>query len=224
MSAPTPTGIDACWNRIGVRGDRSCERLAGHGHCQHCEVYPEAAGRIMQRPLPAGYQAEWTAHFAQPEEARQVLDQAVLAFRLADEWYALPAKQIVMVADPARPHGIPHRRRPELLGIVNLRGKLYPCVSLAAILGIADQDSAATGGERVFPRMLVLQQGAAAYAIPVQEAHGIVRYHAGMLESLPSTASATARDYLLGMLEDGPRRIACLDAGRLAPVLAGVLK
>ncbi|HBP1772226.1 TPA: chemotaxis protein CheW, partial [Pseudomonas aeruginosa] len=35
--------VDDCWNRIGVHGDKSCERLAEHVHCRNCEVYAAAA-------------------------------------------------------------------------------------------------------------------------------------------------------------------------------------
>lgn len=35
--------IDDCWNRIGVRGDGSCPRLAGYIHCRNCPVHDAAA-------------------------------------------------------------------------------------------------------------------------------------------------------------------------------------
>ena len=51
--------IDDCWNRIGVRGDHSCERLVRHIHCRNCEVYERSAAELLDRlsmdaagPLP----------------------------------------------------------------------------------------------------------------------------------------------------------------------------
>ncbi len=35
--------VDDCWNRIGVRGDRSCPKLAEHIHCRNCPVHAAAA-------------------------------------------------------------------------------------------------------------------------------------------------------------------------------------
>ena len=35
--------VDDCWNRIGIHGDKSCERLAAHVHCRNCEVHAAAA-------------------------------------------------------------------------------------------------------------------------------------------------------------------------------------
>ena len=41
--------IDDCWNRIGVYGDKSCERLREHVHCRNCEVHAAAAVRLLER-------------------------------------------------------------------------------------------------------------------------------------------------------------------------------
>ncbi|MCB2511750.1 hypothetical protein KQ696_15470, partial [Listeria monocytogenes] len=38
-----------CWTRIGVHGDKSCERLAEHGHCRNCEGYAAAATYLLDR-------------------------------------------------------------------------------------------------------------------------------------------------------------------------------
>ena len=39
--------LDACWQRIGVQGDRSCERLVQHVHCHNCERHAEAAVLLL---------------------------------------------------------------------------------------------------------------------------------------------------------------------------------
>ena len=44
--------VDDCWNRIGIRGDKSCERLPEHVHCRNCPVYAAAAKRILDRLPP----------------------------------------------------------------------------------------------------------------------------------------------------------------------------
>ncbi|WYX25703.1 hypothetical protein WJ969_08370 [Achromobacter xylosoxidans] len=44
--------VDDCWNRIGIRGDKRCERLAGYVHCRNCPVYADAAKRILDRLPP----------------------------------------------------------------------------------------------------------------------------------------------------------------------------
>ena len=53
--------IDDCWNRIGVGGDQTCEKLAEYIHCRNCPVYASAAQRNLQRAVGAGYKQEWAA-------------------------------------------------------------------------------------------------------------------------------------------------------------------
>ena len=68
---PTPLiVIDAgeqCWNRIGVRGDRSCPELVQYTHCNNCPVFAaEAVSRLQQlchRPTPRKAGREWQCRF-----------------------------------------------------------------------------------------------------------------------------------------------------------------
>lgn len=232
-------GITECWSRIGVSGDRSCERLAEHLHCRNCEVYPTAAGQIMQRDLPPGYVSDWTAHYARPLEVRQALDCSALAFRIGSEWFALPTVNVIMVAEAAMPHRIPHRQRRELLGLVNIRGTLYPCVSLGAILDIDDES---TGAEKdtssAFSKTVIVRMGPTGagtgpgtgsggshrYALPVHDVLGIVRYHRGMLDPLPATARVASRDLFHGILRTDDKHIACMDGDRIASRFESALK
>jgi chemotaxis-related protein WspD len=235
QSLQPKAGITDCWSRIGVRGDRSCERLTEHLHCRNCDVYPSAAGLVMQRELPPGFVSDWTAHYAQPLKITQALDCSALAFRIGHEWFALPTASVVMVAESAMPHRIPHRQRRELLGLANIRGTLYPCISLGAILDIDDES---TGSNKdllpAFSRTVILRMGVSGtgtatagshrYAMPVHDVLGIVRYHRGMLEPLPATARVASRDLFHGILETDNKRIACMDGDRIASRFESALK
>ena len=44
--------FDDCWNRIGVRGDSSCERLVEYVRCLNCPVFEAAAAKLLERPIP----------------------------------------------------------------------------------------------------------------------------------------------------------------------------
>jgi chemotaxis-related protein WspD len=250
-SLQSQAGITDCWSRIGVRGDRSCERLAEHLHCRNCEVYPSAAGQVMQRELPPGFTSDWTAHYAKPLEATQALDCSALAFRIGQEWFALPTTSVMMVAEAAVPHRIPHRQRRELLGLANIRGTLYPCISLGAILDIDDESAGPDKDPPAgFSKTVILRMGAGGsgaaprtgtgtatgatatvtagrshrYAMPVHDVLGIVRYHRGMLEPLPATARVASRDLFHGILGAGDKRIACMDGDRIASRFESALK
>ena len=87
--------VDDCWNRIGIRGDKSCERLPEHVHCRNCPVYAAAAKRILDRlPPQAAVQAEDTTAAL----AAQARLSSLLVFRLRNEWLGLPTKALDEVA------------------------------------------------------------------------------------------------------------------------------
>lgn len=228
MSGETGPGfLDNCWNRIGVQGDRSCERLQEHGHCRNCDVHSSTAARMMQRPVPPGYRETWTKHFAAPESVERAAGQAVLVFRVGREWLALPARHALSIAESGKPHRLPHRRANELHGIVNVKGRLYPCVSLSTLLQIEQHDGPqeqAADGRRVHARIVVVQLGDTVFALPVQEVYGIHRYHEDNLQPSPATLSREAQRYIRGVLHIGGMAAGCLDAGLLGQQLAGALK
>lgn len=216
--------VDDCWNRIGVHGDRTCERLREHGHCRNCEVHAAAAVRMMQRPVPAGYREDWTRHFAEPEPVERPSGEAVLVFRIGREWLALPARHTVSVAENAKPHRLPHRKGNALHGIVNVKGRLYPCMSLSALLRVDPHDDGPKEvGRHIHARIVVAQLGESMFALPVQEVYGIHRYHDDDLQSPPATLSAEARRYMRGVLHIGSMTAGCLDAELLGGKLAEAL-
>jgi chemotaxis-related protein WspD len=215
--------IDDCWNRKGVHGDRSCELLAEHSHCHHCPVYDQAASRIMRRPLPADYRREWAAHFAQEEPAPKTNDRAALVFRIGAEWLALPARTALTVAEQSPAHRLPHRDGKVLTGIVNIRGRLYPCISLAGLLDI-DSAPLQVSGPRAYPRLLAVQLQQQIFALPVDELHGIHRHAAADLQQPQAAANQALYRYVRNILRVEQRYVGCLDPELLGHKLASVLK
>ncbi len=218
--------IDDCWNRIGVVGDQSCAKLAQHIHCRNCEVYADAALRNLQRPVDPAYKLEWAGHFrggaGAAAGARQ--DSSALVFRVGREWLALPTTMFASVAPQARPHALPHRGDRALGGIVNVGGKLYPCMSLAGLLGIAEQGAAPAQGRHTFARLLLLQWEQQAYALPVAELHGIVRYAGAAVRAPAATINKGLSRFLTGVLEHDGMQVGCLDAPLIGYQLARALR
>ena len=153
----SPIGIRDCWNVIGVNGDQSCEKLQEVVHCRNCEVYASAAQRNLQRPVSADYKKEWAEHFRQAAIDNQQQDASCLVFRIGREWLSLPTRMFVSVAPIAKPHRLPHRSSRGLGGIVNVGGTLYPCMSLADLLGIDDSEGEAATHRHTFARLLLTQ-------------------------------------------------------------------
>jgi chemotaxis-related protein WspD len=216
--------IDDCWNRIGVVGDQSCEKLKQHVHCRNCEVYAGAAQRNLQRPVDQGYQQEWAAHFRQAGDDSALLDASCLVFRIGREWLSLPTTLFVSVAPQARPHRLPHRDERGLSGIVNVGGTLYPCMSLSALLGIDESEGEAAAGRHTFARLLVLQWEEQAFALPVADLHGIVRYATGAVQTPAATINKGLSRFLSGVIAHQDMHIGVLDAALIGYQLARILR
>lgn len=213
-----------CWNRIGVAGDQSCEKLAVHVHCRNCEVYAGAAQRNLQRPVTDGYRDEWAAHFRQPRQAGTVDDSAALVFRIGREWLALPAALIDSVAPDAAAHRVPHRGGAGLLGVVSVSGKLLPAISLAHLLGIDQLDAAKTVGRHTFARLVVMQWEEQTFALPVADLHGIVRYAAAGVAAPATTINKGLVRFLTGVLSEAGLHIGVLDAPLIGHQMARLLR
>lgn len=229
MSTPEPAPpavalLADCWNRIGVAGDQSCEQLAAVVHCRNCAVYAGAAQRNLQRPVGADYRAQWAAQLRRPRALAQAADRAALAFRVGREWLALPAAMIDSVAPEAPGHRLPHRSAGGLLGVVNVGGKLYPQIALATLLGIDAADGQQADGRHIFARLVVLRWEGQAFALPVADLHGIVRYAAGTLSTPAATINKGLVRYLSGVLTEGPLHIGVLDAALVGHQMARLLR
>jgi len=211
-----------CWNREGVHGDGSCERLREHIHCRHCPAWSEGSARVMQRSLPDGYRREWAVHYAQAEPERAETGMASLVFRIGPEWLALPAGLAVTVAEQAPVHRIPHRSNAVLLGLVNVRGQLHPCFSLAGLFGIDGGAAAPAPGPRTFPRLLALRLQQQDCALQVDEVYGIHRHaQADLLP--PAAGGRELLRHVRAILRVEQRVVGWLDPELLGRRLAGML-
>lgn len=215
MSSATPLRIDDCWNRIGVWGRETprCPRLEQSIHCYNCEVY-RAAGRLLrERPMPDGYQEEWTEIIASRKPAQTRTGLAAVAFRIGREWLALPAGLVEEIIELRMVHSLPHRSSPILLGLVNIRGKLQLCVSVAALLGIESGGGMEQkkGRRSVYPRMLVLRGEQHSFVFAADEVLGTHRYAAKEVESLPATLSGALTKFSTGALRLADRNVGILD-------------
>lgn len=218
------TIIEACWNRIGVNGDQSCDKLQQHVHCRNCEVYAAAAQQNLQRPVSDDYKKEWAAHFRRDAGEGQQQDLSCLVFRIGREWLSLPTRMFVSVAPSARPHRLPHRSGRGLSGIVNVSGTLYPCMSLADLLGIDESEGEAATHRHTFARLLLTQWEDQAYALPVADLHGILRYAAPSVQAPAATINKGLSRFLSGVITHQDMRIGVLDEALIGYQLARTLR
>ncbi|MEK7780210.1 MAG: chemotaxis protein CheW [Verrucomicrobiota bacterium] len=196
--AELPTTIKDCWNTIGVTGDKSCRELPRHGHCHNCPVYSAAAAQFLDRPLTPNYRREWTEHFAQEKKISTPAKTSAIIFRISGEWLGMPTQAFQEIAERRAMHSLPHRRRGIVLGIVNIRGELLICAAIGKLLGL-ESTTLIKRQLAVFDRLLVANWNGQRFAFPVDEVHGVHRFHSADLREPPATVARSGFNCALGV-------------------------
>jgi len=193
-----------CWNKIGVRGDKSCPLLERHSHCRNCPTYSAAAGTLLDRELAGKPAAATTSHYAETEPAGDADTQSAVIFRVGAEWFAVSTLLLDEIVSVRAIHSLPHRRNPALLGLANVRGELVTCVSIARLL---------FGESAPLPqgRLIVMRHAGGRLAFPVDEVQHTHRYCPDALLQVPPTVAKSASAFTRGLLSWCDRIVACLD-------------
>jgi chemotaxis-related protein WspD len=131
--------LNDCWNRIGVRGDRSCPELKSAIHCQNCGVFAAASQAFFDRAQLPDYRSELTKLIGEPPSVRQTGSQPVVVFSLGEELFALDTRSFVEVTGPRPVHRVAHRSNRVFSGLVSINGQLELCFSLANLLNVQTQ-------------------------------------------------------------------------------------
>lgn len=220
VAAEQASAINECWREIGVSGDRSCPALETHLHCRNCPTHADIARSLLDRPLPSGYREEWALRFARSADDRDAAEEMrrIVLFRLGAEWLGLPTQTCHEVAELRRVHSVPHRRNGVVRGIVNVRGELLVCVSLAELLGSgAEQNTgSATATSR---RLLVIGRDDQRVAFEVDEVHGIHAYREQDRSAVPATIGKSAAALTTSMVTWRGRAIGCLEPTMLLDMI-----
>ena len=167
--------------------------------------------RLLDRPLPEGALAEAARLLAIPETGVSRDTATLFVFRLGGEWFGLPCGVIEEITDYRKAHSLPHRRSALVEGVVNIRGRLVVCVSLATLLGVAG----ATSETRNLPRLVVLRREERRLALAVAHAHGVETYDPAAMIPPPATLELATRSFTTGMISLCGLTVACLDADLL---------
>lgn len=215
--------IDDCWNRIGVRGDRSCPELQQHVHCGNCPVQRAVAVELLAQQVPGDYTAQWTEHVSRPVQQTVRDIASAVIFRIGTEWLALPAAAIQEISNLKPIHRVPHRTSGVVLGVTNVRGELLTCVSLARVFGLdvetvlaSSGGSAPSGGLTpsallARKRMLVIRRKELRAACPVDYVDGVHRYAPAALGSVPATVAKAGTRYSRALLAWRDQTVGVLD-------------
>jgi len=193
-----PASVDDCWNRHGIfsRSDERCERLLEYGHCRNCPLYAEMGRRLLDRPIPDGYQEELTRIYEQKPTAKPVKAATVFVFRAGDEWLALDSSLIHEVVPMGPIHTIPHKSSRIFRGLVNVRGRLELCVSIGGVLRIERAPRRLHQPERL---ILAVKKGQSV-VFPVSEVLGHQVVPPERVKPLPVTVSGSKAVYTKGIV------------------------
>ena len=213
--------VDDCWNRIGVFGDKRCERLERHIHCRNCEVYGAAAIALLDR---YGSSLERDADdYGQGEAQEPVGEQrSLLIFRLGEQWLAIATRCLAEVMPVSPIHSLPHRKSTGLLGVTNVRGTLVACLSLSELLDLETDDSR-QNGQRVIPRMLILESGSGPLVVPVDEVSGIQKIPLVRISNAKQDDKRTISRFTAGVLQWRGQSITLLNDEQLLQNMIGSL-
>ena len=109
---------DRCWKRIGVWGNElpRCPKLEEVIHCRNCQVFTQAGRNLLERALPEAYKDEWGNILVKKKGEEPVGAIAVVVFRIASEWMALPAGLFAEIIEDVSIHTLPHRKNPYIVG------------------------------------------------------------------------------------------------------------
>lgn len=222
QGAAVPAGLNDCWNRIGVFGDRSCPELAACVHCRNCPVYSAAGRSLLERLPPADYLREWTTVLAETQRGsdssslsadgsvvRSDQSLSVMIFRLANELFALPVGVFLEVSAPFVIHSVPGRSNRLFLGMVNVRGEIMLAASLTELLGLT---AAATNGPAAAGRMAVAGSAQGKWVFRIDEIFGIYLFNRDQIKPAPVVISNAQHSHSCGVVQWQHRSVALLDA------------
>lgn len=163
---------------------------------------------FLQREPDAGDRERWRTEIAAPpavpnEDGRLVL----FVFRVGGERFGIEPAHMELAAPLPGVHSIPHRGQ-ALAGVVNVRGTITLCFSLADILGSAQ------GPATERPMMLVLSHRGWRVACRVDAAEGVSGFAQSDLQPPPATLRPAGRSHVKGIFHS-ENEIAWLDASSL---------
>ncbi len=132
-------------------------------------------------------------------------------FRLGTERYALPVSSVVSVVRYESPTPVP-RSSDEVLGVVNLRGRVLPVVDLGRRFGKSTFEANPSS------RVVVAESAAGTVGIAVDAATEVVTFTEGEIKAVPqSVLSPETAKAFTGMVEREAGLVVLLDPEEAMP-------
>ncbi len=138
-----------------------------------------------------------------------------LAFRLADDVYAIDILRIREIIEYSVPTGVPMMPR-SVRGVINLRGAVVPVIDLAVRFG-----RTATGvGKRTCIVIVETEHAGAlcTLGLIVDGVNAVMEIAAGSIEPAPAFGTRVNADFIAGMARVNGRFVIILDIARVLSI------
>ena len=138
-----------------------------------------------------------------------------LAFRLADEVYAVDILRIREILEYSLPTSVP-MMPPSVRGVINLRGAVVPVIDLAVRFG-----RAATGiGKRTCFVIVEIEHAGATHilGLMVDGVNAVMEIGADSIEPAPAFGTRLNTEFIAGMARVDGRFVIILDIGRVLSI------
>ena len=150
---------------------------------------------FFEREPSAADRERWRSQVAaEPPSASHEGQLALFVFRVGGERFGIEPAHVELAAPLPGIHSIPHRGV-SVAGVVNVRGTVTLCFSLADVLG------SSSGPDMDRPMLLVLAHRGWRVACRVDEAEGMASFVQSGLQPPPVTLQAAGRAHVRGIFE-----------------------
>lgn len=185
--------------------------------------FTQAAKLLHDREAPNELIDEWTELTAAPKSEPGRGERKALLVRAGEEWLALPGHLLQEALLAGAVHKTPYLSGAVFLGLTNVGGELWPCMSLGALVGALQSDGAgqAIQGSR---RLLAISTESGRYALLADETRGVGSYDPDRLEPPPDTVRLGPNRLVAGMTILEGRLAGLLDDQALSRALAEALR
>lgn len=142
-----------------------------------------------------------------PVQSAAHLDTKFITFAMGEEEYGVPVLQVVEIVRREQLIPVPHAR-PELLGLMDIRGTVLPLINLRTRLGLgADRPD----GDRA----IVMDIGGRRVALAVDRVSHVESFPEEMVDTGPTAMRSASSRFILGVGKKSDRFVILLDLREL---------
>lgn len=164
---------------------------------------------FLQRELEDCDRQQWRRELAAPlvaDQAAQIVK--LFVFRAGGEWFGIEPPAVVLTEPMPPVHSVPQRGK-ALVGVVNLRGSVTLCFS------IADALHCLAGPVSARPMMVALVCDGWRVTCRVDDVAGIRSFDRKTLAEPPATLACAATRHVIGIFQADKVSVAWLDRQKL---------